>query len=164
MKGIYQKPRVPMGASMFPAHVIGDRSTASVGMISRPSRRIHKYAKKRKRHFTAAEKELMGILNSLGNGVLRGKFHREWVFGRWILDFLFWKNRLGIEVDGGYHRSAKQRKRDVEKDRDCENASITILRLTNEEVFGNRNSLINKLRASYRKAKNRCRVSSCRKH
>ena len=157
MKRIYRKPRAQIWASIFSAHVIGDPSPASVDVIPRPSRRIHKYAKKRKRHSTTAEKELVGILNSLGNGVLRGKFHREWVFGRWILDFLFWENRLGIEVDGGYHLSTKQKKRDVEKDRDCENAGITILRLTNEEVFGDRDLLVNKLRESYRKANSRCR-------
>lgn len=43
-------------------------------------------------------------------------------------------------------------KRDALKTADCERAGITLLRLTNEEVFGERASLIEKLRNAYREA------------
>jgi len=95
--------------------------------------------------------------NSLGHGVLRGKFHREWAYGRWILDFLFWENGLGIEIDGGYHQSATQRKLDAQKNADCAQVGITLIRISNHEVFGDRDKLVAKLREGYRAANRACK-------
>ena len=116
------------------------------------------FAKRRREIPTGAEKRLEQILNSLNNGVLRGKFQREWSFhGKFILDFFFYEVRLGIEVDGGYHQMPSQRKKDRKKERACDDNDITLLRLTNEEVFGPREVLVKRLREAWRRAQKRRR-------
>jgi very-short-patch-repair endonuclease len=105
---------------------------------------------------TRAEAELQRILNSLNGGVLRGTFKREHpVSGKWIVDFFFPEVRLAIEVDGSVHDTQIQRAKDLKKDSDCKRFDITVLRLRNAEVFGDRDWLIKKLRAGWREAKNR---------
>ena len=96
------------------------------------------------------------ILNSLNNGVLKGRFQREHVInGKWIMDFFFPDIRLAIEVDGSTHYTNEQRLKDAAKEADCEALDITILRIRNREVFGNREHLVNKLRTGWRGALNR---------
>ena len=153
MPYIYRKPRKSLTASAYVAHTIGDPSPTSVPYSKRP-RRTQKYAQERKKIHTLAEKEFERILCSLR---LVGKFEREWAFKNWILDFYFREKRLGVEIDGSYHESPKQSARDALKTRDCERAGITILRLTNAEVFGNRDRPIEKLRVAWRMANRRSR-------
>jgi very-short-patch-repair endonuclease len=110
-------------------------------------------ADERREHPTRAERTLAAILGGLNEGALDGRFRREWVCGgRWIVDFYFPEVRLGIEVDGGYHRSTVQRGWDLFKDGGLESAGVTVLRLTNEEVFGDRERLLGKLRQAWRTA------------
>jgi very-short-patch-repair endonuclease len=110
-------------------------------------------ADERREHPTRAEGALAAILSGLNDGVLDGRFRREWVCaGRWIVDFYFPEVRLGIEVDGGYHRSMTQRGWDLFKASGLESAGVTLLRLSNEEVFGDRERLLAKLRQAWRAA------------
>jgi very-short-patch-repair endonuclease len=115
-----------------------------------PTQRL---AKRRKRAPTKAEKELDHIPTTVNDGILKGKFQREWSFaGKWILDFFFYENRLGIEVDGSYHPSSQQKQKDLEKAKSCEEFNVTLIRVTNSEVFGDREALLSKLREGYRQA------------
>ena len=77
------------------------------------------------------------------------------VAGKWILDFFFYENRFGIEVDGSYHHSDKQKQIDLIKERECDKFDITLLRLTNKEIFGDREILVRKLREGIKKANER---------
>ena len=121
---------------------------------------IQRLAEILRRHGTAAEKELERILNEVNGGVLRGRFQREWGYGgQWIVDFYFREVRLGIEVDGGYHRSLKQQLRDIQRELAIEQAGITIVRVANEEVFGDREALLDKLRDGWWHARTAIRKS-----
>jgi very-short-patch-repair endonuclease len=102
---------------------------------------------------TRAERALAAILGELGGGVLDGEFRRECVCGRWIVDFYFPAVRLAIEVDGAYHRSMLQRSHDLFKAAELEAAGVTLVRLTNEEVLGERERLVAKLRDAWRAAR-----------
>jgi len=118
-------------------------------------------ADERREHPTRAERALAAILNGLNEGALDGRFRREWVCGgRWIVDFYFPEVRLGIEVDGGYHRSTTQKGWDLFKEGGLESAGVTLLRLTNEEVFGDREPLLKKLRQAWRAALRNARRST----
>jgi very-short-patch-repair endonuclease len=118
-------------------------------------------ADERREHPTRAERALAAILSGLGEGALDGRFRREWVCGgRWIVDFYFPEVRLGIEVDGGYHRSTTQKGWDLFKEGGLESAGVTLLRLTNEEVFGDRERLLGKLRQAWRTALRNARRST----
>jgi very-short-patch-repair endonuclease len=115
-------------------------------------------ADERRDHPTRAEHALEALLNELNDGTLDGRFRREWVCGgRWIVDFYFPEVRLGIEVDGGYHRSPSQRAWDLFKTSELESAGISLLRLTNEEVFGDRERLLERLREAWRAARENVR-------
>jgi len=94
------------------------------------------------------------ILNTIEGGILRGRFSREWVCGKhWIVDFFFPSVRLAIEVDGPYHRTPDQLLRDIVREVEIERFGVTIMRVTNEEVFGNRDELIAKLKEGWSAAK-----------
>jgi len=93
-------------------------------------------------------------LSTVNGGALKGRFVREHVVsGKWIVDFFVPEVRLAIEVDGSIHRQDSQRKRDHWKDEDCARFDITIVRVTNSEVFGDRDFLLQKLRQGWREAK-----------
>ncbi|MGB8437734.1 MAG: DUF559 domain-containing protein [Burkholderiales bacterium] len=107
-------------------------------------------AEERREHPTRAERALAVILGDLNEGALEGRFRREWVCGeRWIVDFYFPEVRLATEVDGGYHRSTVQRSWDLFKKSGLRSAGVTLLRLTNEEVFGDRARLLGRLRHAW---------------
>ena len=92
-------------------------------------------------------------MNRLNDGVLRGRFRREHVIsGKWIVDFYFPEIRLAIEVDGSVHLTKEQSDRDRLKDSDCARFDISMLRITNREVFGDRKALIEKLRDGWKTA------------
>jgi len=149
----YRKPRVRVGRISGSAiGVFGEGALSAAANPNHGPRPTQRRASKRKKSYTPAEKRLEQILNSLGGGALRGKFYREWAYGRWIVDFFFWENRLCIEVDGPYHRTPHQIRRDALKTSDLERAEITLLRLTNEEILGEQELLVNKLRKAYGEA------------
>ena len=146
MPGSYRNPRwKPMGSG-FPSAVTGDRSATSVGMPRQRSR-IQIFAERLKRNPTPAEREFARILNTVDGGKLRDTFTcQRRVARKWILDVFFFKQCLGIEIDGGYHNDAKQRCVDTLKARACEEAGVTLIRITNDEVFGDREILLKKVR------------------
>jgi very-short-patch-repair endonuclease len=109
-------------------------------------------ARERREHPTRAERALAAILAGLNDGALAGRFRREWVCGRWIVDFYFPEVRLAIEVDGGYHRATTQKGWDHFKESGLEASGVTLLRLTNQEVFGDRALLVRKLRRAWQAA------------
>jgi very-short-patch-repair endonuclease len=106
---------------------------------------------------TRAEAALAAILDELGGGALRGEYRREWPVGEWWADFYFPSIRLAIEVDGGYHRAQSRWRLDQRKAADLEARGITLLRLANPEVFGDRLRLVERLRTAWRQAALRTR-------
>ncbi len=102
---------------------------------------------------TSAEAALSQLLNQLGDGALAGMFEREHRLGSWIVDFYFPAIRLAIEVDGGYHRAQSRWRKDLRKTADLTAQGITVLRLTNAQVFGDRTVLVELLRGAWRSAR-----------
>jgi very-short-patch-repair endonuclease len=110
-------------------------------------------AQERRDRPTRAERELAALLNEVNGHALEGRFEREWVCGgRWIVDFYFPEVQLAIEVDGGYHRSTFQLGWDLFRAAQLEAAGVTLVRLNNQEVFGDRERLLAKLRRGWRSA------------
>ena len=113
-------------------------------------------AKKNRKNPTPAEKEFRRLISSLNDGALRTRFRDQHVIsGKWIVDFFFPEVRLAIEIDGSIHQTAKQIEKDLRKDADCKRFDITLIRISNDEVFGDRGALIAKLRDGWRQAKAR---------
>ncbi len=144
----YSLPYVLGEDNLFPQEPHQYRNTA------------YKKARKSRYRPTRAERQLELILMNLNYGILNGRFIREFtVANKWNLDFFFQENRSAIEVDDSIHRRPDQRKRDTEKEQACVEWDITLIRLTNQEVFGNQESLIRKLREGWRQAKKRNKSS-----
>ncbi len=115
-------------------------------------------AGERREHPTRAERALAAFLNEVNGHALEGRFERERVCNdRWIVDFYFPEVRLAIEVDGGYHRSTFQLGWDLFKAAELEAAGITVVRLTNQEVLGDRARLLAKLRQAWWTARGNAR-------
>lgn len=148
-----KRPTLSTWSSLLPPRVIGDAAAPS--SHSEPSH-IRRFARENRRRPTDAERRLGQILNTLNRGVLKGRFKTQHpISGKWIVDVYFPENRLAIEVDGGYHLSNDQIERDRQKGADCRRFDITLLRLTNDEVFGPIDALTKKLRAGWRDANRR---------
>ena len=142
-----RKPRKPVRFDFYKSPVIGDKSISSIDDPPKRGSVTQKFAARRRKSPTKAEAELEKILNTMDAGIWSGRFQREWAFaGKWIIDFYFHEYRFGIEVDGSYHETEKQKARDAEKARACEKFQITLLRLKNGEIFGDRESLLSKIR------------------
>lgn len=58
----------------------------------------------------------------------------------WIVDFLL-KNKIVIEIDGGYHNAPVQAARDKMKDEELTKLGYTVYRMTNDDVFNNLNKI-----------------------
>ena len=121
----------------------------------KPSR-IRSFALQNKRRATFAEIEISKILRDINQGVLKDRFTTQHVIsGKWIVDIFFSEIRLAVEIDGNIHRTVRQIEKDHQKEQDCKEFDITLIRISNEEVFGDRSALLQKLRNGWRKA--RCR-------
>ena len=90
--------------------------------------RLGDFSKKR---FTEFEKILDLELSRVYGKEL---YEREFVIGRYRLDFFFSTIRLGIEVDGSYHHKEKQKEIDEEKTMFCNQMDIKIIRFSNHQV------------------------------
>jgi len=117
---------------------------------------IRRFARENRHRPTRSEIRLEILLRSLNGGKLVGRYCSQHpISGKWIVDFFFPEVRLAIEVDGPYHSSEEQRQRDREKEFDCQRFDITLLRLTNAEVWGNPDALVERLRKYWREASRR---------
>jgi very-short-patch-repair endonuclease len=63
------------------------------------------------------------------------KWRRQAPWGPYALDFFCKELRLVLEVDGGYHDDADQRRADQSRRLSLERAGIKVVRLRNEEVM-----------------------------
>jgi very-short-patch-repair endonuclease len=121
-----------------------------------PMAAIRRFEELNRLHLTAAEARFERILSELNGGVLAGRFKcQHAISGKWIVDFFFPEIRLAVEIDGSVHELEFQQERDAIKDADCVRFDITLIRITNAEVFGPRADLISLLRRGWAKAKAR---------
>lgn len=147
--------RSPFGATGQPREIVFAKVVGEGSMF--PLRYgkcyVHRFADRMRRNPTRAERQLALILSSLSGGRLKGRFVQQHVVsGKWIVDIFFLENRLAIEIDGGIHQQEGQIARDRQKEQDCVRFDITLLRVTNSEVFGDRDRLLTKLRLGWRTA------------
>ena len=149
-----KKKRSPVliGSLVLP-RVVGE---PSIFGFSYPKSRIRTFAHKNRSKMTKAEARLKSILSTVNGGALRDRFKSQHVIsGKWIVDFFFPEVRLAIEVDGNSHLERNRVIKDLQKEIDCERFDITLVRVRNSDVFGDKELLLEKLRVGWRKAKRR---------
>ena len=91
-------------------------------------------SKNRRKNPTQAEEVLWELLR--GKHLDDFKFRREHIIDDIIVDFVCLKQKLVIEVDGGYHKQPEVKELDKLKKDILNNLGFQVLRFTNEEVLG----------------------------
>ena len=75
-------------------------------------------------------------------------FRRQHVIGDYIVDFICLKQRLIIEIDGGYHNDIVQQQEDRIRQNWLESMDYKVIRFTNEEVFYNIETVISTIKGN----------------
>ena len=70
------------------------------------------------------------------------RFRRQHIIGDYIVDFICLKQKLIIEIDGGYHQEAIQWTEDKTRQNWLESMDYKVLRFTNEDIFHDIESVI----------------------
>lgn len=98
-----------------------------------------RYSKDRKTKATESELLILSEINKIGLSDIKFQeplYVKEYgeITKFYIADFLDTRNRIDIEIDGGYHFVSEQLKKDKKRDRDFKKMGYSTLRITNEEV------------------------------
>ena len=105
-------------------------------------------AKNNRESMTEAEKVFWTLVkgNAFGERCLR-----QHVIGDYIVDFLFRRSRLVVEIDGGYHSTREQQELDSLRTGWLEEMGFSVIRFTNEQVLFDTDNTMNKLRVQLNK-------------
>lgn len=100
-------------------------------------------AKKNRQNATEAESVFwsMAKASALGQRCIR-----QHIIGDYIVDFLFRRSRLIVEIDGGYHFTDEQQLYDTIRQEWLENQGFKVIRFTNQEVLFNPDYVITKIK------------------
>ncbi|MBI2037589.1 MAG: endonuclease domain-containing protein [Candidatus Magasanikbacteria bacterium] len=92
---------------------------------------------------TSAEKILWKYIrkNQLGY-----KFRRQFSIGNFVADFYCHELKLIIELDGWTHDSSQTKIKDLRKQQFFEGKGYTVIRLTNEEIYGDPEKFIARIK------------------
>ena len=88
------------------------------------------------------------------------KFRRQYSADRYILDFYCPKLKLAIEVDGISHESQKQRDYDYKRQFYIEGFGITFIRISDEEILSNLDTVVKKIKFHINEIENFFRKTS----
>ena len=102
-------------------------------------------AKINRSNMTDAESLLWHYLRQEKLGV---RFRRQHIIGDYIVDFISLKQRLIIEIDGGYHNDIVQQQEDRIRQNWLESMDYKVIRFTNEEVFYNIETVISTIKGN----------------
>ena len=97
--------------------------------------------KELRKNQTEAEKLLWSKIKNKQLGAY--KFFRQYSVGVYILDFYCPLLRLGIELDGDYHKKEEIKIYDTERERFLFGNFIKIIRFKNEEVINSIENILN---------------------
>ena len=111
-----------------------------------------KRARELRRNSSDAELRLWSFLRA--PGFAHAKFRRQAPIGRYIVDFVSFKHRLIVEVDGGHHQQADQVVHDANRTRWLESQGFQVLRFWNNEVLTEPNVVQNVIFESIQNRRN----------
>ena len=100
-------------------------------------------ARTNRKNMTEAESLFWSLVkgNAMGQRCLR-----QHIIGDYIVDFLFRKSGVVVEIDGGYHFTEEQRINDAQRTKWLENRGYKVIRFTNEQVLCDTDNIIKKLK------------------
>ena len=106
---------------------------------------LKKNARGNRKNMTEAESIFWSLVKG---GSLGQRCLRQHIIGDYIVDFLFRKSKVIVEIDGGYHFTEKQQKADALRTEWLEAQSYKVIRFTNEQVLFDTDNIINVLKSS----------------
>ena len=109
---------------------------------------IEQYARQHRSALNAPEQALW---SEIRGGRLGVWFYRQVVIGRFIVDFLAPKERLIVEVDGGYHSTRAGA--DARRDRKLARMGYRVLRLDADLVRRDVHAAVEQIRLALRRAR-----------
>jgi len=124
----------------------------STSMHYGASREIFQIAERLRRDMTTTEKMIWEKVSDKQLGVRIRRQHPIWKF---IADFYCHKVRLVIEIDGGIHLRSENKEYDISRDIILKEFQIEILRFTNEEVMKDTSLVIEKIKSTIEKLRQR---------
>ncbi len=111
------------------------RVIRSLGSLRYPPKVIVQHARAMRKVPTKAEEKLWNALR--GKKVEGLYFRRQRPIGPFIVDFYCEEKKLGIEVDGGFHKDPVVQESDALRELYLQRRGISILRFSNEEILEN---------------------------
>ena len=108
-------------------------------------RLLKENAKSNRKSMTEAESVFWSLVKG---GALGQRCLRQHIIGDYIVDFLFRKSRVVVEIDGGYHFTDEQQKKDAIRTEWLESKNFKVIRYTNEQILFDTNNTINELKVS----------------
>ena len=105
--------------------------------------RLKEFAKTNRTNQTEAELIFWNLAKSSGLGE---KCRRQYVIGRYIVDFFFRKSMLIVELDGGYHNEPEQKELDKNRQEWLCQMGYKVIRFTNDEVLCDADNVIKKVK------------------
>ena len=100
---------------------------------------IKQNAKANRSMMSDAERYLWNYIKNEQIGV---RFRRQHIIGDYIVDFICLKQKLIIEVDGGYHNNPTQQQKDRIRQNWLESMGYKVLRFNNNDIFHQIESVI----------------------
>jgi very-short-patch-repair endonuclease len=100
-------------------------------------------AKANRKNMTKAESVFWSLVKG---SALGQKCLRQHIIGDYIVDFLFRRSKVVVEIDGGYHFTAEQQKDDAQRTEWLENKGYKVIRFTNEQVLFETDKVISVLK------------------
>ena len=104
---------------------------------------LKEYAISNRKNMTEAESVFWSLVK---NKALGEKCLCQHVVGEYIVDFLFRKSKLVVEIDGGYHQTEEQQDLDAIRTEWLESSGFSVIRFTNEQVLFDSDNVINKIK------------------
>lgn len=102
-------------------------------------------ARSNRKNMTQAESVFWSLVKG---SALGERCIRQHVIGDYIVDFLFRKSKIVVEIDGNYHFTMEQQKDDAKRTEWLESKGYKVIRFTNEQVLCDTDNVINMLRES----------------
>lgn len=100
-------------------------------------------AKANRNNMTEAESAFWSMVKA---GALGQRCLRQHIIGDYIVDFLFRKSKVVVEIDGGYHFTEEQQREDAIRQDWLEHMGYKVIRFTNEQVLFETNIVIEQLK------------------
>ena len=104
---------------------------------------LKEQAERMRKNPTEAERILWNALKTNATGL---HFRRQHIIQDFIVDFFCYDKMLTIELDGGYHETEEQKEKDQYRTSELKCLGYTELRFKNEEVIGNLDGVISKIK------------------